>query len=446
VAVPLTALAQLSPDPFSWQVPGLREELATALIRSLPKQIRREFAPAPDHARAVLARLTPYVEPLLDGLERELHRLTGVVVPRDAWDLSRVPDHLRLTFRVLDDDGGTLASGKDLAALKESLRPQSRAAVAAAVGAAIGGPGGAIERTGLTDWTIGTLPRVVTAERGGYRVTAYPALLDEGSAAAQLVGAAHGQRSSVGVRLFDSADEAEFAMWGGTRRLLALAVPAPLKALQARLPNEARLVLTRNPHGSVAALLDDCVTAAIDALIAEAGGPAWSLEDFEALRERVRADLGRTLVEVVDAVRPVLAGAHEVTARLASVRNPAWLASLTDIRAQLAGLVYPGFVTGTGATRLRELPRYLSAMQRRLDRLAENPARDRERTEAVGTVAREYRQLLDQVPPGHPVPAGLRDVRWMLEELRVNYFAQSLGTPYPISDKRIYRALDDLSV
>jgi len=108
--------------------------------------------------------------------------------------------------------------------------------------------------------------------------------------------------------------------------------------------------------------------------------------------------------------------------------------------------VYPGFVADTGTERLRDLPRYLTAMLRRLDRLAENPARDRERTEAVGQVEREYRQLLDQVPAGHTVPAGLRDVRWMLEELRVNYFAQSLGTPYPVSDKRIYRALDDLSV
>jgi ATP-dependent helicase HrpA len=289
-----------------------------------------------------------------------------------------------------------------------------------------------LERTGLTDWTIGTLPRVVNAQRGGYPVTAYPALVDDGATTA--------------VRLFDSADEADDAMWRGTRRLLSLAVPAPVKPLQARLSNEARLVLTRNPHGSVAALLEDCVAAAIDALVAEAGGPAWSEEAFAALRERVRAGLGRTLVEVVDAVRPILAGAHEVSSRLATVRNPAWLASLADLRSQLSGLVYPGFVAGTGAVRLRDLPRYLTAMARRLDRLAENPTRDRERAEAVGQVQREYRQLLDQVPPGHPVPAGLRDVRWMLEELRVNYFAQSLGTPYPISDKRIYRALDDLSV
>jgi ATP-dependent helicase HrpA len=430
VDVPLPLLARLDPGPFTWQVPGLREELVTALIRSLPKGIRREFAPAPDHARDALARLTPYTEPLLDGLERELHRMTGVVVPRAAWDLSRLPDYLRLTFRVVGEDGATVASGKDLVALKESLRAQSRAAVAAAVASVVDATGG-VERIGLTDWTIGTLPRSVTADRGGFPVTAYPALVDEGA--------------SVAVRLFDSADEADFAMWRGTRRLLALGVPAPVKPLQARLSNEARLVLTRNPHGSVAALLDDCVTAALDALIAEAGGPAWSPDAFAALRERVRAGLGRTLVEVVDAVRPVLAGAHEVSQRLASVRNPAWLASLADVRSQLAALVYPGFVTDTGAQRLRDLPRYLTAMLRRLDRLAENPARERERTEAVGQVEREYRQLLDQVPAGHPVPAGLREVRWMLEELRVNYFAQSLGTPYPVSDKRIYRALDDLS-
>jgi ATP-dependent helicase HrpA len=429
VDVPLAALGRLNPDPFGWQVPGLREELVTALIRSLPKQVRREFAPAPDHARAVLARLTPYVQPMLDGLERELHRMTGVVVPPAAWDWSRVPDHLRLTYRIVDADGGTVASGKDLVALKESLRGESRAAVAAAVGAA---GGDTIERTGLTDWTIGNLPRVVRSDRAGFPVTAYPALADEGP--------------SIAVRLFDTAEEAQVAMWRGTRRLLALTVPAPLKALQARLSNEARLVLTRNPHGSVTALLDDCVTAALDALIADAGGPARSAESFDTLRERVRAGLGRTLVEIVDAVRPVLAAAHEVSGRLASIRNPAWLASLTDVRSQLTALVYPGFVTGTGAVRLRDLPRYLAAMSRRLDRLAENPARDRERTEAVGQVQREYRQLLDQVPPGHPVPDGLRDVRWMLEELRVSYFAQNLGTPYPISDKRIYKALDDLSV
>jgi ATP-dependent helicase HrpA len=421
--VPLAVLNQVGADAFGWQIPGLREDLVTALIRGLPKPIRREFAPAPDHARAALAGLTPYVEPLLDGLERELHRLTGVVVPREAWQLDRVPDHLRMTFRVVDERGAALGEGKDLAALKHQLRGRTQAAIAAAAGD--------IERHGLREWTIGTLPRIFAQQRGGYPVKAYPALHDEGD--------------SVAVRLFDTEDEAAYAMWRGTRRLLTLSVPAPVKALQARLSNQAKLALSRNPHGSVPALMDDCVTASMDALMAEAGGPAWDAQSYAALEERVRAGLGRTLVEVVERVGPVLTASHEVSRRLAGTTNLVLVASLTDMRDQLAALVFPGLVEATGAQRLADLPRYLTAIERRLDKLAENPGRDRERTQAIQQVEREYRQLLGQVPAGHPVPDGLRQVRWMLEELRVNYFAQALGTPYPISEKRIYRALDDLS-
>ncbi len=424
VEVPLAVLNQLAVDAFGWQVPGLREDLVTALIRGLPKPIRREFAPAPDHARAALVRLTPYTEPLLDGLERELHRLTGVVVPREAWQLDRVPDYLKMTFRIVDDKGAAVAEGKDLPALKQRLRPRTQAALAAAAGD--------IERTGLRSWTIGTLPRVFAQQRAGYPVKAYPALRDEGD--------------SVAVRLFDTEDEAAYAMWRGTRRLLTLNVPAPVKALQGRLSNQAKLALSRNPHGSVPALMDDCVAAAMDALMTDAGGPAWDAQSYAALEERVRAGLGRTLVEVVERVGPVLSGAYDVSRRLAGTTNLLLVASLTDIRDQLARLVFPGFVEATGAARLADLPRYLLAIERRLDRLAGTPGRDRERTQAVQQLEREYQQLLDQVPAGHCVPEGLRQVRWMLEELRVNYFAQALGTPYPISEKRITRALDDLSV
>jgi ATP-dependent helicase HrpA len=423
VHIPLAVLNQVGADGFGWQIPGLREDVVTALIRALPKPVRREFAPAPDHARAALAGLTPYAEPLLDGLERELHRMTGVVVAREAWQPDRVPDHLRMTFRVLDEHGVPVAEGKDLAALKRQLRGRTQAAIAAAAGD--------IERDGLRAWTIGTLPRIFAQQRGGYPVKAYPALRDEGD--------------SVAVRLFDSEDEAAYAMWRGTRRLLILNVPAPVKALQARLSNQAKLALSRNPHGGVPALMDDCVVAAVDALMAEAGGPAWDADGYEALQERVRVGLGRTLVEVVERVGPVLTGAYEVSRRLAGFTTLALVASLTDIREQLSGLVFPGFVEATGADRLTDLPRYLDAIGRRLDKLSSGTERDRERTRAIRQIEGEYRQLLDQVPPGHPVPDGLRRVRWMLEELRVSYFAQALGTPYPISDKRISRALDELS-
>jgi ATP-dependent helicase HrpA len=422
--IPLAVLNQVGADGFGWQIPGLREDLVTALIRSLPKPVRREFAPAPDHARAALAGLTPYAEPLLDGLERELRRLTGVSVAREAWQPDRVPDHLRMTFRVLDEHGATVAEGKDLAALKQQLRGRTQAAISAAAEG--------IERHGLRDWTIGTLPRIFEQQRGGYPVKAYPALHDEGD--------------SVAVRLFDTEDEAAYAMWRGTRRLLILTVPAPVKALQARLSNQAKLALSRNPHGSVTALMDDCVVASVDALMAEAGGPAWDADGYAVLLERVRAGLGRALVEVVERVGPVLTAAYELSRRLAGTTNLVLVASLTDIRAQLGALVFPDFVAATGADRLADLPRYLTAIGRRLDKLASSPDRDRERTREIQQIEGEYRQLLDQVPAGHQVPDGLRQVRWMLEELRVNYFAQALGTPYPISDRRIYRALDELSV
>jgi ATP-dependent helicase HrpA len=422
VHVPLPALGQLTGEGFDWQVPGLREELVTALIRSLPKPVRRYFVPVPDHARAIMQQLDPGQEPLLDALARELGRLAGVPIPRDAFALDRVPGHLRITYRVVDENGGTLAEGKDLEALRQKLKPRTQEVIASAAQG--------VERAGLRDWSIGTLPQVVEQRRAGYAVRAYPALVD--------------QRDSVAVRVFETQAQAAAAMWTGTRRLLMLTVPAPVKALQGRLTNQAKLALSRNPHGSVAALLDDCVSAAVDTLLADAGGPAGDEAGFEQLTQRVRAGVGKALVEVVEVVRQVLAAAAEVERRLAGTTNLALVAALTDIRGQLSRLVYPGFVTATGYRHLSDLPRYLAAIERRLDRLPANLARDRELTRKVEEIEAEYRDLVAQLPADPATRAALDEIRWMIEELRINYFAQSMGTAYPISDKRIFRAMDQL--
>src|SRR5690606_21667377 len=151
VDVPVAALHQVDPTPFTWQVPGLREELVTALIRTLPKHLRRLFSPAPDHARAVLARVQAGREPLLDALERELGRMRGVEIPREAWELDRLPEHLTVTFRVVDEAGNEVARDTDLEALRRQLAPKVRAELAAA--------GVDIEKTGATTWSFGTLPR-----------------------------------------------------------------------------------------------------------------------------------------------------------------------------------------------------------------------------------------------------------------------------------------------
>ncbi|MEN3306335.1 MAG: ATP-dependent helicase HrpA [Micromonosporaceae bacterium] len=426
VHIPLPVLSRVSPAAFEWQIPGLRTDLATALIRSLPKAVRRNLVPAPDFAHDAVVALAPpagRAEPFLPALERELGRLSGTPVPPDAWDLAKVPDHLKVTFRVLDEHGATLAEDKDLVALQARLRPQAREVLAAA---ATG-----LERRGLRDFDLDALPRTVTHERGGLRVTDFPALVDDGD--------------SVAVRLLDSAAEQAHAMWRGTRRLLALTVPSPVPYVSQRLSTTAKLTLLRYPHGSLPELLDDCVTCALDLLIERSGGPAWDRAGFAALRETVRAGLAATVLGIVGSVQRVLAAAHQVQRRVDDLgRDPALLPSLVDAREQLAGLVRAGFVTSTGAARLAELPRYLRALEYRLDKLPGNPARDRQQVTRIAEVTRQYRELHDQLTPGHPATGPLEDIRWMIEELRVNLFAQALGTPYPVSDKRVYKALDAL--
>ncbi|MBQ1047971.1 ATP-dependent RNA helicase HrpA [Micromonospora sp. C51] len=421
VDIPLPLLNQVPAESFDWQVPGLREELVVALIRSLPKPVRRNFVPVPDYARAALAAITPGEEPLLDALTRQLRRMTGVTVPRDAWDLGRLPPHLRVTFRVLGDDDKPVAEGKDLPALQRQLKAEVRQVVAAAAPE--------VARSGLTGWEIGTLPRTIEQVRAGYAVTAYPALVDEGA--------------TVGVKVFDSPAEQEAAHWAGTRRLLRLTVPSPAKFLQGRLTNEAKLALSRNPHGGVQALIEDAAGAAIDKLIADAGGPAWDEAGFAALREKVRAELVDTVVAVMDRVRAVLATAYAVQQRLGATRNLAVVAALADVRNQLTGLVHAGFITEAGYARLPDLLRYLTAIERRLDRLPGNPARDKQQQDRVAVVQREYDDLLAALPPARRSSQAVRQIRWMIEELRVSIFAQALGTPYPVSEQRIYRAMDD---
>jgi ATP-dependent helicase HrpA len=423
VHVPLAVLNQVEPDGFDWQVPGLRQELATALIRSLPKQLRRNFAPAPDHARAALERATPLEGPLTEALGLELRRMTGVEVPADAWRLDLVPDHLKVTFRVSDDQQAVVAEDKDLERLKLRLKGKLRAAISEAAGG--------VERRGLRSWTIGALPESVEVERDGRVVQGYPALVDEGD--------------SVAVRILETPEAQRAAMWRGTRRLLLLAVPSATKFVLGQLGNRAKLTLRDYPHGTATDLFADCATCAADALLAEAGGPVWDAEGWAKLSGTVRGDWFDTMLEVVNRVERVLAASQAVERQLresARQPNPLTGPALDDARAQLDGLVHYGFVTATGLRRLGDVERYLRGIGYRLDRLASQPHRDAERMEAVQALEDAYHARLDRVPAGREPGEALRELRWMLEELRVSYFAQQLGTPYPVSEKRLRRALD----
>jgi ATP-dependent helicase HrpA len=313
-----------------------------------------------------------------------------------------------------------VGEGKDLDALKARLAPRMRAALAAAA------PG--LERDQVTTWDLGELPRVVEERRGGRVVKGYPALVDEGG--------------RVAVRLLETEAEQAAAMWAGTRRLLVGSVPSPVRYVLARQDNQAKLTLSRYRHGSPADLFADCLDAAADDLLAANGGPAWDEAGFGRLLAAVRSRLADTTLEVVTQVARILAVADRVEARLAELTNPAFAPAVADVRAQLDNLIHPGWVTATGRRRLPDVHRYVRAMLQRLDRLPGDLAGDAEHAESVAYVTDAWRQLARLPPALRPPAEELEELRWMLEELRVSYFAQALGTARPVSEKRLLRAID----
>lgn len=422
VHVPIDVLARLGGDEFAWQVPALREELVTALIRSLPKDLRRNFVPAPDAARAVLAGIDPGGEPLLEAVQRELRRRSGVLVPIEAFDLDKVPAHLRVTFAVESAEGSEIARGKDLGALQHQLAAPARQAVARAVA-------GELERSGLRAWPadLDALPRVVERTVDGRDVRGFPGFVDTGSA--------------VDLRVFTTSAERDGMLGPGTRRLTRLSVASPVKAVERQLSPQRRLALGANPDGSLTALLEDCADAAADTLIP---GPVWTREEFATLRDRVGSNMVTTTADIAGRVEEVLAAAREVQLLLPGRPPPAQADAIADIRAQLDRLLPPGFVTATGRSHLADLTRYLTAIRRRLERLPHGIDADRERMQRVHAVQRAYDELAHSLPAARRGADDIRDVARQIEELRVSLWAQQLGTPRPVSEQRIYRSIDAL--
>lgn len=491
VLIPVLILDQLRPEPFRWQIPGLRTELITALIKSLPKAVRKHFVPAPDVARQAAAALTKDFDPERDELETSLElvlrRLRGQIIPPGSWDWGAVPRYLRMRFRVVEaldrsvyystmsentmSDEIVLGEGEDLTALQQSLADATRRALAASLGAPRGTIGAAAtkkmppgntpsdpaepahsagqahpghakepllrERHGERDWVFGTIEPAISRELSGHRITGYPALVDE-------------TNNSVGLTVFGSEEEALAAHRLGVIRLLALRLPAPDRYVQEHLSNAEKLTFSQNPHGSVTELLADCTIAAIDKMVPEQ--LPFTEADFEELFQRCRVELVDTVFSVVAVVESILASPRRIRLELKGSTSLALVSALGDIRAQLDALVYPGFVAQTGYLQLSQLPRYLRAIERRLERLAEHLHRDGLNMAIVQQLEEEYRIAVASLTAwesrsgqnsigNKQVPPALGRVRWMLEELRVSLFAVELGTAYPVSEKRVRRAL-----
>ncbi len=425
VHIPLPILNQVQPEGFDWQIPGIRRELVMALLKSLPKPVRRNFVPVPNYADAFLERVTPMEGSLFDALERELRKMTGVTVSRDDWQADQIPDHLKITYRIIGEKNKVLAESIDLNGLKQQLKDKVQQTLSAVAD-------DGIEQRGLHVWSFGKLPTSYEQKRSGYSVKAYPAIVDE--------------KDSIAIQLFETETEQQAAMWQGTRRLLLLNIPSPVKYLHEKLPNKAKLGLYFNPYGKVLDLIDDCINCGIDRLIAENGGPVWDEVGFNALRERVRENLNESVVDIAKIVEQILTTAYNLSKRLKGRVDMTMALGLSDIKSQMSHLIFRGFVTDSGWQRLPDILRYLHAIERRIEKLLLDPHRDRVQMLKVERIQNSYQQLLAKLPQGQRLSDDVAEIRWMIEELRVSYFAQQLGTPYPISEKRILQVIEQQNV
>jgi ATP-dependent helicase HrpA len=414
--IPVALLNQVEDRDFDWLVPGLLEEKCIALIKSLPKTLRRNFVPAPDYARACVQAMTPFSASLQDAMCKQLLRMSGVRVTADDFDIDQLAVHLAMNFKIEGDKGKLIAQGRQL----ENLKAELQGSVAKAI-RQVADSG--IEQKQLISWDFGALPKQYQQRKGQYEVKAFPALVDE--------------KDSVAIKLFDDEHEAAAVHRGGLRRLLLINIPSPVKHLQQKLPNKAKLAMYFNPFGQVQYLIDDIIDAAVQQLLDEKGLDVRSETEFEQAKDWVRQELNDRAEKIALRVEQILTCYQGIKKRLKGKIGLEIAFAMSDIQSQLDALVFKGFVEASGWAKLADILRYLKAIENRLDKLSVDPNRDRLHMHSVGKVQAALDAQLAKVPKLAPVPEALAEARWMIEEYRVSCFAQVLGTAYPISEKRI---------
>lgn len=486
VHIPITVLNQVQADDFLWQIRGLRDELFAALIRSLPKRLRRNLIPAPEYAKALSESLQGYIaqlesagdsrttaagaagaagatatgatanggaggvsgagkgaskgvakgaggskskgagsgnENLFSIVAHELTRMGGELIAVEDFDRTQIEPYLFMNFAIEDVNGQEIAFGKDFIALASQLQNKAREVLHQVV------------KTHQTtapaqNWEFGMIKKEQVTKQGTLSITAYPALTDRGE--------------GVTLELYDSPERQMRAMRQGAIKLLALTLKSPAAYLETHLPNRAKLSMYYQPLGTVKELIDDLMLCAINSIMEQHGGIPWDENSFTKLQGVVRTKLNDETLALAKIAEQSLVKAHELKRYLKGKISLDLARSYADLSAQLDRLIYKGFVSDCGREHLLELPRYLQAALERVPRLQRDPVRDQMYVRTLELLQEDYEKALrsyhqDQLPPP------LLEVKWMLEELRVSYFAQHLGVHGPISDKRIWAELERIS-
>lgn len=443
VHIPITVINQVKADDFLWQIDGLRQELFSSLIRSLPKRLRRNLIPAPEYAQALAESLKGITDQinvehdkapalsqrnakrypsqnLFAAVAYELTRMGGEVVEVEDFDKSLIEPYLFMNFSIEAVNGTELAFGKDFTLLSARLQNQAREALHEVVKThKVAAPAQA--------WEYGSIKREQVTKQGSLRITAYPALTDRGD--------------GVTLELYDSPQRQLKAMRSGAIKLLALSLKAPTAYLETHLPNRAKLSMYYQPLGSIKELIDDLMLCAINNIMERNGGIPWDEESFNRLREVVRGELNDEALSVAKLIEQSLVKAHELRRLLKGNISFDLTRSYADMQHQLDGLIFKGFISTCGMEHLKEIPRYLQAALERIQRLQRDVVRDQMYLRTIEYCEDEYQKTLKSYHDDL-VPDALYEVKWMIEELRVSYYAQHLGVIGPISDKRVIAELD----
>ncbi len=420
LSLPLHLLNQAGEARCQWLVPGMVREKVTWLIKALPKHLRRGCVPVPEFVTAALGEIGPGEVPLTDALAAFIARKTGQEVPADAWAGADIPPHLRMNFRVVDEAGRELAMGRDLGELRQKLGQAAQLTFGRA-------PELGFEREDVTAWDFGDLPERITFSRGGGQLTGYPALVDEAG--------------TVAIRLFDTAEAAVAAMRSGLRRLLRLTLREQMKQLEKGLPGFTQMALQARSIADPETLKEDLLSAIADRAFLGDDPLPRNQRQFEAQKERARTRQAAVAQSACRTAAEIFAEYHAVQAKLWT-KLPA--APAADIREQLEHLLFKGFLAATPWAQLQHLPRYLRAIQRRLEKHAGNAERDARHLAAVRALWQDYRARLEKHRKAGSTDPKLAEFRWMIEELRVSLFAQELKTPYPVSVKRLQKVWGEI--
>jgi len=432
--IPQAVLNQVSEERCEWLVPGLLRERVIALLRSLPKQLRKSFVPVPEYADACLKQMEPSDRPLVRELGQQLKAMTGVHVPEDAWDETALPDHLRMNYQVVNDKGVTIASGRDLLQLREEHASGDTAPIQPLVSSGL-------EQEGLTDWDFGELQESIQLERGGIKLTGFPALVDEGD--------------SVALRVMDSRPNAERAMRAGLRRLFMLRLAKDMRYLKKNLSGleKMRLQYTKAaaaPKGygdkSAPDLQSELVALVVDRTFIQDMPSLHTAAEFQARIDECKGRLMSVTEDVVSLVQEILDAYQRVRKLLSKANKINWMISVADINQQLDRLVFRGFLQVTPYHNLQHLPRYLKAIAQRLDKLGHAAARDQQLLREMQGLYQQWQGWDEKCRNNHKVDERIEEIRWAFEELRVSLFAQELKTEYPISLKRLEKRWRELGL